>query len=102
MAALLDDADQFELIEVSVDGLAAYNRFCGDKEYAMTTDLTQPLVLVQLCAGKDKLIDGNHRLYKAKLLGVKTLSAYYLTPEQHQKYIIEFERDLYDKIVSEF
>jgi hypothetical protein len=68
----------------------------------MTTDLTQPLVLVQLCAGKDRLIDGNHRLYKAKILCVKTLSAYYLTPEQHQKYIIAFERELYDKIVAEF
>ena len=68
----------------------------------MTTDLAQPLILVQLCPGKDKLIDGNHRLYKAKLLGVKTLSAYYLTPEQHQKYIIGFETELYDKIVEEF
>ena len=68
----------------------------------MTADLSQPLVLVQLCAGKDKLIDGNHRLFKAKRLGVKTLSAYYLTPEQHQKYIIGFEPALYDKIVAEF
>ena len=102
MAALLEDAEQFEQVEVSVDELVAQNRFCGNREYAMTTDLSQPLVLVQLCAGKDKLIDGNHRLYKAKLLGVKTLSAYYLTPEQHQKYIIAFERVLYDTIVAEF
>ena len=102
MAALLADAEQFERIEISVDKLAACNRFRGNKEYAMTADLSQPLVLVQLCAGKDKLIDGNHRLYKAKLLGVKTLPAYYLTPEQHQKYIIAFERELYDRIVAEF
>ncbi|HNX15118.1 MAG TPA: ParB/Srx family N-terminal domain-containing protein [Oscillospiraceae bacterium] len=68
----------------------------------MTTDLSQPLILVQLYAGKEKLIDGNHRLYKAKQLGIKTLSAYYLTPEQHQKYIITFERELYNKIVAEF
>lgn len=87
---------------VSVDELAAFNRFSGNKEYAMTADLSQPLVLVQLCAGKDKVIDGNHRLYKAKQLDVKTLSAYYLTPEQHQKYIIAFERELYNKIVAEF
>ncbi len=85
-----------------MDELAACNRFCGNKEYAMTTDLSQPLVLVQLCPGKDKLIDGNHRLYKAKQLGIRTLSAYYLTPEQHQKYVIAFERELYDKIVAEF
>ncbi len=102
MAALLADAEQFEKIEVSVDELAAFNRFCGNKAYAMAADLSQPLVLAQLCAGKDKLIDGNHRLYKAGTLGIKTLFAYYLTPQQHQKYIIAFEQDLYDKIVAEF
>jgi len=102
VAALLEDSEQFELIEVSVDELFAENNFCGNKDYAMTTDLSQPLVLAQLCAGKDKLIDGNHRLYKAEMLGIKTLSAYYLVPEQHQKYIIAFERELYNKIVAEF
>src|ERR1700685_1537666 len=52
-----------------------------DLAYALTTDLTAPLLLVPL---RDEfvLIDGSHRAAKALLLGIDTLPAYFLTQEE--------------------
>lgn len=38
--------------------------FYGDEAYAMSTDLLKPLIVVKLADNIDKLIDGNHRLFK--------------------------------------
>jgi hypothetical protein len=54
-----------------------------DRDYAMTTDLTRPLILATVQApGKDPanlLIDGWHRAFKAHALGRTHLPAYVLT-----------------------
>ncbi len=63
-----------------------------DAAYAMTTDLSRPLLLtlfVRQLAGVDEpntlqLLDGWHRLYKALLTGVEYLPAYLLTQEQSE------------------
>ena len=49
--------------------------------YALSTDLSKPLLFVPL-EGKDKLVDGWHRLFKAAFLGVDELPAYILTQEE--------------------
>ena len=48
------------------------------------------------------MIDGNHRLFKANKLGYKTISAHYLSENEHKKYIVEYDEKLYKKIVEEF
>lgn len=61
-----------------------------DADYAMTTNLSRPLLLtlfVRQMAGEDEpntlqLLDGWHRLYKALLTGVEYLPVYLLTQEQ--------------------
>ena len=60
-----------------------------DRAYAMTTDLTTPLILAQLTITAQPpaplLIDGTHRLYRAWHDGVARLPAYLLTAEEtHQ------------------
>lgn len=54
-----------------------------DRAYAMTTDLTKPVIVAQLdIAGHPPsplLIDGTHRLYHAWRHGVPRLPAYLLT-----------------------
>ncbi len=49
--------------------------------YAMTTDLTKPILFVPL-KGEDQLIDGWHRLFHACFLGVDELPAFILTQEE--------------------
>lgn len=58
-----------------------------DREHAMTTDLSEPIILVQVEDPKTGdwlriLIDGHHRLYRAAREGVARLPAYLLTPNE--------------------
>jgi hypothetical protein len=53
-----------------------------DREYAMTTDLDDPVLVATLRNSRGKLfsllIDGTHRLYKAYRQGLRALPAYLL------------------------
>ena len=57
-----------------------------DRDYAMTTDLDDPLLVATLQNSRGKLfsllIDGTHRLYKAYKQGVLVLPAYVLDEEE--------------------
>jgi hypothetical protein len=70
------------LSEMGVTPERIRERYDGlDEKYAMTTDLTRPLIFVPF-KGKDQLIDGHHRLFKAAVLGADALLAYFLTQEE--------------------
>lgn len=74
----LDDPHTISLIGPTPDGL--------DRDYAMSTDLTQPLIVAQLLIDglepSALLIDGTHRLYRAWREDVPQLPAYVLTPAE--------------------
>ncbi|MFD6568594.1 hypothetical protein [Micromonospora profundi] len=57
-----------------------------NRTYAMTTDLTQPLIVAQISVNQAPpgplLIDGTHRLYRAWREHVPRLPAYVLTVEE--------------------
>jgi hypothetical protein len=76
------------------------NNPCGNIEYAMKTDLKEPCIVVELTDKTYKLIDGNHRLYKAKQLGVKNIPCYILPLEYHKIFIIDFDYDVYKRVAS--
>ena len=40
-----------------------------------------------------RLIDGNHRVAKARRQGIAELPAYYLTPEQHRQFFTSEDMD---------
>lgn len=93
---------KYPLKEYRVQELYSENTLHVDKEYAMRTDLSIPLIVVELWKGKEKLIDGNHRLYKAMKLGEQCILAYFLTKESHLQYIENYDENLYERIVKEF
>lgn len=59
-----------------------------DRDYAMTTDLTEPLIVATLRTSdhgqSPLLIDGTHRLYRAYREGVAELPAYVLNVVETQ------------------
>lgn len=55
--------------------LATTNPFHGDEDDAMTTDPSLPVIVVESKPGFDKLIDENHRLFKALALRHSTVRA---------------------------
>jgi len=97
---LLKDIEKFRIRAFDVKLLALNNPFHGNEKYAMTTEITQPLIIVKLTENIDKLIDGNHRLQKVLKLGIATIDAYYLSFEEHRDYIVDFNENIYHHVVS--
>lgn len=97
---MLRDLSAFPVQMRSVSELARENPFHGDAEYAMTTDPRRPLILVQLCEGREKLIDGNHRLYRAQKEGLESIACHCLTVPEQQRYIVDFDEAAYKRIVE--
>ena len=71
---LLDEPERVPILGIGPD---------FDREYAMTTDLTQPLIVATLhlpgSGNSSLLIDGTHRLYRAYHEDIAELPAYVLS-----------------------
>lgn len=52
-----------------------------------STDISIPVILAEISPGRYNLIDGNHRMEKARRMGIKTLMAYKLSVEQHMPFL---------------
>ena len=97
---MLDDKHLFKIKEYDVAYLAMSNPFHGNDEYVKHTDITQPLIVVQLTENIDKVVDGNHRLQKALKLGMKIIHAYTLSFEEHCNYIVDYNEKTYRGVVE--
>jgi len=71
-----------------------------DTDYAMNTDITIPLIIASVEENKEKLLDGNHRLYKAKMLKIEKLPCYVLPLEFHKRFIEDYNEELYNEGIS--
>lgn len=70
----------------------AVEDFCGDfssfdESHVDSVDVSQPVVMAEISPGRYNLIDGNHRMQKARITGVKSVSAYKLNVTQHMKFL---------------
>jgi len=52
-----------------------------------STDISIPVILAEISPGRYNLIDGNHRMEKARRMGVKTLVVYKLSVDQHIRFL---------------
>jgi hypothetical protein len=58
-----------------------------DEEYIDSVILDEPVILAEIAPCRFNLIDGNHRMEKAKRLGLKDIMAYKLSPAQHIRFL---------------
>lgn len=68
-----------------------------DESYIDSVTFSEPVILAEIAPERFNLIDGNHRLEKAKKLGRKEIMAYRLSPEQHIKFLTS--RNAYEKYI---
>lgn len=69
------------LEEINVDEYyQSYFRI--NEDHIENVDINKPILLIEISPNKYNIIDGHHRLTKAKRLGVKTIMAYKLRAEQ--------------------
>lgn len=57
------------------------------EEHLAAVDITRPIIVAEISPGRYNVIDGNHRIEKARKLGMETIRAYRLGPEQHMQFL---------------
>ena len=76
-----------------------YNDFSViDEEYIDSVIINEPVILAEIAPDRYNLIDGNHRMKKAKRLGYKDIMAYKLSPVQQVMFLTS--RFSYEKYIS--
>jgi len=58
-----------------------------NESHLPTVDVSKPVILAEIAPGRFNVIDGNHRMEKARKEGVERISAYKLSPEVHLKFL---------------
>lgn len=75
----------FQCEEIQVKDYRSHSKF--NEEHLPTVDVTKPVIVAEISPGRYNVIDGNHRLEKARRLGMEKILAYTLYPEQHMQFL---------------
>ncbi len=57
------------------------------EDHLATVDVTRPIIVAEISPGRYNVIDGNHRMEQARRMGIETLPAYKISPEQHMQFL---------------
>lgn len=69
-----------------------------DENYLYSVVFDEPVILAEIAPGRYNLIDGNHRMEKAKRFGHKNIMAYRLSPVQHIRFLTSLNS--YEKYIT--
>jgi len=80
--------NKIDLVEVEV---ADFSRSFSsiDESHVDSVEISRPVVLAEMAPGHYNLIDGNHRMEKARNMRTKSIFAYKLHVKQHLKFLTE-------------
>lgn len=85
-----ENPDSITLQEVAVSDF--FEGFSSINESHMdSVEISRPVILVEISPGRYNLIDGNHRMEKARRMGIKNILAYRLNVEQHIRFLTSKE-----------
>ena len=73
-------------MQVSVCSFPRWDRSLADA-HVEAADLARPVLLAEISPGSFNLIDGHHRIEKARRSDVETLQAYRLNAAQHVRFL---------------
>ncbi len=77
-------ADSFTRIELAEITVSEFSKFSVINEsHVDSVDISRPVVLAEISPGNYNLIDGHHRMAKARRLGINNVKAYKLNVDQH-------------------
>ena len=57
------------------------------ESHLATIDVTRPIIVAEISPGRYNVIDGNHRMEQARRIGIETLPAYKISPDQHLQFL---------------
>ena len=85
---LKENPNEVDLVEAEVgDFSKSFSSI--DESHVDSVDVSQPVILAEIAPGHYNLIDGNHRMEKARRMGIRSILAYKLDVKQHLKFLTE-------------
>ena len=87
IAYIQENPDTISLETVLVEDFAQSSSI--DESHMDSVDISKPVIMAEIAPGRYNLIDGNHRMEKARRMGVKSLPAYKFNVDQHIKFLTD-------------
>ena len=81
------NADNIPVEDAVVNDLPEKSQFIN-WTHVDTVDVSSPIVLAEIAPGRYNVIDGNHRVEKARKMGIPKIPALRLTIAQHVRFLI--------------
>jgi hypothetical protein len=82
------NSDEIDLVEVAVaDFPKSFSSV--NESHVDSVDISRPVLLAEISPGHYNLIDGNHRMEKARKKGISRILAYKLNVNQHIEFLTE-------------
>ena len=100
MDALLLDCQDRPYTVVDTERLIPQSWLTIDERYAMTTDVTKPILVFALPDGQWYIADGNHRLYRAAAEKIPTMRVILVPQEMHLSYLFRSSVEDYHRVVE--
>ena len=81
-------SDEIDLVEAAVaDFPKSFSSVA--ESHVDSVDISRPIILAEISPGHYNLIDGNHRMEKARRMGMSRILAYRLYVKQHIEFLTE-------------
>ncbi len=87
-----DNPSDFTIEEIAVSEISSFTSIDPSKLESIRFGL--PVILAEISPGQYNLIDGHHRIEKARQIGKKNILAYKLQVHQHMKFLTNTRRFL--------
>jgi len=81
------DVGRFPIERIEIDGIPNYGGKNLDVETIDTAHLLRPIILAEISPGLFSVIDGHHRVAKARREGVRTLPAHRVACLHHVQFL---------------
>jgi hypothetical protein len=81
-------AERFPIESVQVDDFPAYGSSHLNEETVLSADLSRPILLAEIAPGRFNVIDGNHRLARARRESVQMIPARRVRCPDHVPFLI--------------
>jgi hypothetical protein len=72
-----------------------------NQEFAMNTERNEPIIVANIGNGKHTVIDGKHRIFKAKKLGHNEILAYIVPEKEIKNCIVDFNEKKFNQYLDE-
>lgn len=82
--------------DVLLEEVAVSNSFKSfssiNESHLHSVEISRPVILAEIALGRYNLIDGNHRMEKARRMGIMSILEYKLNAERHIRFFLTSKR----------